>query len=74
MARKTSQKRDVVRTGGRAQYAKRTPSGAFKEMDDAGRARKADRPRKAKTAVKSGYGDQGDRKRKGTKTKAAKKR
>ena len=74
MARKTSEKRDIVKTGGRAQYAKRTASGEFREMDDVGRAQKADRPRKAKTAVKSGYGDQGDQKRKGTKKKAAKKR
>ena len=37
-------------------------------MDDVGRSQKADRPRKAKRAVKSGYGDQGDQK-KGSSTK-----
>jgi hypothetical protein len=74
MAKKTSQKRDVVKTKGRARYAKRTASGEFREMDDVGRSQKADRRTKARKAVKSGYGDQGDQKRKGTKKKAAKKR
>jgi hypothetical protein len=32
-------------------------------MDDVGRSQKADRPRKAKRTVKSGYGDQGDQKK-----------
>jgi hypothetical protein len=44
-------------------YAKRTTKGRFKEMDDVGRSQKADRPKKAKRTVKSGYGDQGDRKK-----------
>jgi hypothetical protein len=74
MAKKSSQKRDLVKTRGRARYTKRTASGEFKEADDVGRSQRADRPKKAKTAVKSGYGDQGDQKRKGTKKKAAKKR
>jgi hypothetical protein len=43
-------------------YGKRTTSGRFKEMDDVGRSLSVDRRRKAKTAVKAGYGDQGDRK------------
>jgi hypothetical protein len=29
-------------------------------MDDVGRSQKADKRRKAKTTVRSGYGDQGD--------------
>jgi hypothetical protein len=29
-------------------------------VDDVGRSQKADKPRKAKRAVRSGYGDQGD--------------
>jgi hypothetical protein len=29
-------------------------------MDDVGRSQKADKPRKAKKKVRSGYGDQGD--------------
>ena len=74
MAKKSSQKRDLVKTKSDARYAKRKATGEFREMDDVGRSQKADRPRKAKTAVKSGYGDQGDQKRTGTKKKAAKKR
>jgi hypothetical protein len=62
MAKKT-QKRDLVRRGKASSYAKRTGRGRFKEMDDVGRSQKADKPRKAKKKVSSGYGDQGDRPR-----------
>jgi hypothetical protein len=31
-------------------------------MDDVGQSQKADKPRKARKAVRSGYGDQGDQK------------
>jgi hypothetical protein len=48
-------------------YAKRTASGRFKEMDDVSRSLTADRRTKANTSVKSGFGDQGDRKRKASK-------
>jgi hypothetical protein len=34
----------------------------FKESDDVGRSRSQDVRRKAKTVVKSGYGDKGDQK------------
>jgi hypothetical protein len=44
-------------------YAKRTARGRFKEMDEKGRSLKTDRRTRAKRAVKSGYGDQGDQKR-----------
>ena len=53
-------KRDLVRRPKASAYAKRTARGRFKEMDDVGRSQKADKPRKAKRAVSSGYGDQGD--------------
>ena len=53
-------KRDLVRRPKASAYAKRTPRGRFKEMDDVGRSQKADKPRKAKKRVRSGYGDQGD--------------
>jgi hypothetical protein len=53
-------KRDLVRRPKASSYAKRTARGRFKEMDDVGRSQKADKPRKAKTTVRSGYGDQGD--------------
>ena len=42
-------------------YAKRTRRGRFKELDEKGRSLTTDRRRKARTTVKSGYGDQGDR-------------
>ena len=53
-------KRDLVRRPEASAYAKRTARGRFKEMDDVGRSQKADKPRKAKKTVRSGYGDQGD--------------
>ena len=62
-AKRSPAKRDVVRRGKASAYAKRTSRGAFREMDDVGRAQRSDRPRKAKRKVKSGYGDQGDRKK-----------
>jgi hypothetical protein len=53
-------KRDLVRRPAASAYAKRTARGRFKDMDDVGRSQKADKPRKAKKTVRSGYGDQGD--------------
>ena len=53
-------KRDLVRRPKASAYAKRTARGRFKEMDDVGRSQKADKSRKAKQTVRSGYGDQGD--------------
>ncbi len=44
-------------------FAKQNAQGQFKEMDDVGRSLSADRRRTAKTSVKSGHGDQGDRPR-----------
>jgi len=59
-------KRDLVQRPKASSYAKRTGRGRFKEMDDVSRSQKADKPRKAKRTVRSGYGDQGDeRPRKG---------
>ena len=54
-------KRDLVRRPKATAYAKRTPKGRFTELDDMGRSQKADRPRAARKKVRSGYGDQGDR-------------
>ena len=62
-AKRSPAKRDLVRRKTASAYAKRTARGRFKDMDDVGRSQKADRPRKAKKVVKSGYGDQGDRKK-----------
>ena len=65
---RSSQKRERINTGTDVRYVKRTRTGQFKESDDVGGSQRADRARKAKRAVKPGYGDQGDqprRKRKG---------
>lgn len=61
-AKTTSGRRDLIRRGSASAYAKRTKGGQFREMDDVGRSQRADRPRAAKTTVRSGYGDQGDTK------------
>lgn len=68
-ARKTKRSRpaakgDLVRRPKASAYAKRTTAGRFKEMDDVGKSQKVDKARKAKTTVRSGYGDQGDALRK----------
>jgi hypothetical protein len=63
-----SQKRETLKRGDKnVAFAKRRTDGTFKEIDDSGRSLSADRTRKAKKAVKAGFGDQGDR-------RAAKKR
>ena len=59
-------KRDLVRRPKASAYAKRTAGGRFNEMDDVGRSQAADKPRKAKKTVRSGYGDQGDVRRRST--------
>jgi hypothetical protein len=63
-ASRGSQKRALVDTGTDARYVKRTATGRFKESDDVGRSLKTDRARTAKKTVKSGYGDQGDQRKK----------
>ena len=57
----SSGRRELIDTGTDARYAKRTRGGRFDEMDDVGRSQRADKPKKARTAVPSGFGDQGDR-------------
>jgi hypothetical protein len=59
--KRSSGKRDTVRTKNATFYAKRTARGRFKEMDEKGLSLKADRRRKATKEVRSGYGDRGDR-------------
>ena len=64
MAKKSgSSKRTRIKPKGDARYVKRSTSGRFKESDDVGRSQKADRRTKAKKSVKSGYGDQGDQRK-----------
>jgi hypothetical protein len=56
-------KRELIDTGTDKRYVRRDKEGRFKKSDDVGRSLAADRRTKAKTAVKSGQGDRGDRKR-----------
>jgi len=63
MAKRAAGKRDLVKAPTGSHYAKRKAGGEFKEMDEVGRSQRADRRVKAKAASKSGFGDQGDRKR-----------
>jgi len=58
---RASDRRERIRSKTAALYARRTARGQFKEMDEKGRSLKADRRRKAKRKVRSGYGDRGDR-------------
>jgi hypothetical protein len=61
MAKKSTQKRELVNTGRDARYVKRSTAGQFTESDDVGRSQRVDKARRAKTTVASGFGDQGDR-------------
>jgi hypothetical protein len=54
-------KRELIEPKGDKRFVRRTASGKFNESDDAGRSLSSDRRKKAKTKVKSGYGDKGDR-------------
>jgi hypothetical protein len=72
MTKRSSSKRELIDTGRNKMFAKRNASGWFKEMDDVRRSLSADRRTSAKRSVKSGHGDQGDRKR--TSAKGVKKK
>ena len=54
-------KRELINTGSDKRYVRRNAKGQFKESDDVGRSLAADRRTKAKTKVKPGQGDRGDR-------------
>jgi hypothetical protein len=56
-------KRELTDTGTDKRYVRRNQKGQFKEVVDVGRSLAADRRTTAKTKVKSGQGDRGDRKR-----------
>jgi hypothetical protein len=59
--RRTSGTRELVTPRGDRRFVKRSATGEFKESDDAGKSLAADRRTKAKTKVRSGHGDRGDR-------------
>jgi hypothetical protein len=56
-------KRELIDTGKDKRFVRRDEKGRFKESDDVGRSLAQDVRRKAKTTVKSGQGDRGDRKK-----------
>ena len=55
-------KRELIDTGTDKRFVRRAENGTFKESDDVGKSLAADRRVKAKTTVKPGQGDKGDRK------------
>lgn len=57
-------KRELIAPKGDKRFIRRDEKGRIKESDDVGRSLAADRRTKAKTAIKSGQGDKGDRARK----------
>ena len=59
--RKKAAKRELIDTGTDKRYVRRGAGGKFKESDDVGKSLTVDRRKKAKTKVKSGQGDKGDR-------------
>ncbi len=56
-------KRELIDTGTDKRYVRRDEKGQFKESDDVGKSLAQDVRKSAKTRVKSGQGDKGDRKR-----------
>jgi hypothetical protein len=69
----TMAKRELIDTVSDKRYVRRNKRGQFNESDDVGRSLAADRRQHAKTKVKSGQGDKGDRPRQKAKRKAASK-
>ena len=59
--RKKAVKRELIDTGTDKRFVRRGVAGKFKESDDVGKSLTHDRRKKAKTKVKSGQGDKGDR-------------
>ncbi|MEP6921860.1 MAG: hypothetical protein ABI967_12105 [bacterium] len=62
MATKKGKRELIEPNSGDKRYVKRDKEGQFSESDDVGKSLAADVRTKAKTKVKSGYGDQGDQK------------
>ena len=59
--RKGAAKRELIDTGSDKRFVRRGSAGPFKESDDVGKSLASDRRKKAKTKVRSGQGDRGDR-------------
>jgi hypothetical protein len=60
-ARKKAAKRERIDTGSDTRFVRRGRAGKFKESDDVSRSLSVDSRKKAKTRVKAGQGDKGDR-------------
>ncbi|HVE89625.1 MAG TPA: hypothetical protein VNA44_07975 [Burkholderiaceae bacterium] len=60
-SRKTSAKRELIAPRGDKRYVRRSKTGQFTESDDQGKSLSRDVRQKAKTRVKAGQGDKGDR-------------
>jgi NADPH-dependent 7-cyano-7-deazaguanine reductase QueF-like protein len=54
-------KRELIDTGSDKRYVRRNDKGQFKESDDVGRSLSQDVRHHAKTKIKAGQGDRGDR-------------
>lgn len=54
-------KRELIDTGTDKRYVRRDDKGQFKKSDDVGRSLSQDVRHHAKTKVKAGQGDRGDR-------------
>ena len=54
--------RELIDTGTDKRYVRRDDEGRFKESDDVGRSLAQDVRQHAKTEVRAGQGDRGDRK------------
>ena len=62
MAEKKKQSgRELIDTGTDKRFVRRDEKGQFSESDDVGRSLSQDVRQHAKTKVKSGHGDRGDR-------------
>jgi hypothetical protein len=59
--RKKAAKRELIDTRSDKRFVRRGAAGKFKESDNVGKSLSVDRRQKAKTKVKSGQGDKGDR-------------
>ncbi|WP_293678675.1 hypothetical protein [uncultured Phenylobacterium sp.] len=53
--------RELIDTGNDRRYVRRDDKGQFKDVTDVGKSSAADQRQKAKTTVKKGDGDRGDR-------------
>ena len=59
--KKKTSKRELIDTGRDKRFVRRDEQGQFKESDDVGRSLAHDVKQHAKTKVKPGQGDRGDR-------------